>query len=304
MPAGDRCALVVALVISFAAPAAASPPIDAQAALARGHVAYERGNYGDAVTTIQPLLYPTIELATEEQVVEAHRLLALSYFFMAKQKDAEQEAASLLALRPTYELDPVVDPPEAVRFFRSVRERQEERLRAIRERQREEEQRARRDEERRRLDAHAKAERVYVERTVEHHSRIIASLPFGAGQFQNHQVGYGIAFAVSEVLLGGWWIGMSVAIEERYKSGLVPHSDKDTANTLLAVQVASAAAFWAVVGWGVVDAHVKFKPDLIVNTRELLAPPRGHEPKKKLQSVLFTPIISPSLYGLGVQGAF
>src|SRR5439155_14368401 len=115
--------LAVLLVAAMATPAAANPSHDAKISLDNGRTAYDRGDYARAIDTISPLLYPSIELGTEDEVVTAHRLLALSYFFVNKTKEAEQEVTTLLALRPGFELDPIVDPPVAVRFFEDVRHR-------------------------------------------------------------------------------------------------------------------------------------------------------------------------------------
>jgi hypothetical protein len=291
------------LVLLLSWTAGANPAKNPQAALDAGRVAYERGQYGQAVQVIHPLLYPSIELRSEESVVEAHRLLALSYLFMTKTSDAEQEAASLLALRPDYEPDPVVDPPAAVAFFNSIKKKQDERLKEIRERQREEQERIRREDEKRREAAKAKAERVYLERVVEKHYRIIGFIPFGAGQFQNHQIGYGVGFAVGEALLGATWIGLTVTINQRYPGGKVPLGEHDLANTLAGLQIGSAAAFWAVVLWGIIDAQVKFVPEHVVQTREL--PGQPPPPKKvKTPKMSFAPILAPGQFGLGVQGAW
>jgi hypothetical protein len=288
----------VYLAISLGA-AGANPISNPQASLDEGRVAYERGQYGEAVQVIHPLLYPNIELRNEESVVEAHRLLALSYLFMTKSGEAEQEATSLLAMRPDYEPDPVVDPPAAVAFFHSIKKKHEDELKRVQERQREEDERLRKEEERRREAARAKAERIYVERVVEKHHRIIGFIPFGAGQFQNHQIGYGIGFAVSEALLGATWIGLTVSINQRYPAGIVPKGEHDLANTLAGLQIGSAAAFWGVVLWGIIDAQVKFVPEHVVQTRELT----GKPPAPKLKTSL-SPIVSPGLYGLGIEGAW
>ena len=111
--------------------ASANPAKTPQASLDEGRVAYERGQYGQAVQVIHPLLYPSIALGNEDSVVEAHRLLALSYLFMTKSGEAEQEATSLLAMRPDYEPDPVVDPPAAVAFFHSIKKKHEDELRRV-----------------------------------------------------------------------------------------------------------------------------------------------------------------------------
>ncbi len=306
-----RPRILVLLMVTLAAPGLARA--DSQAAFAAGRVAYERGRYAEAVVTLRPLLYPNIELGSEESVIEAHRLLALSYLFQAQNSEAEAEASALLALRPEYQADPVVDPPAAVYLFASVRHQQEERLARIRERQLADAEKARLAAEQRRRDEHAKAERVYVERTIVHHNRFLAFLPFGAGQFQAHRVGLGVAFATSEILFGAWWASMTLAINEKYPTGIVAPQDKSTANTLLALQVAAGTAFWATVLAGVLEAQIRYVPGDVVQLREMppgYKPPASDPPTKPPSQtppplkISVAPIITPHFYGLGAQGAF
>ncbi len=287
-----RGLLLVLLLVASAAHA--NPGLNPQASLDDARVAYGRGEYGVAVKTIRPLLYPSIELQNEESVVEAHKLLALSYFFLKKENEAEQEVVSLLVLRPTFELDPMIDSPVAVSFFKGVRERQEDRLHAIRERQRAEEERARREADRKREEARKLAERVYVEKRVAKNSRLVALVPFGVGQFQNGQRKKGIAFAAVEGVLGALSLSCWIATQTRFTGHLVPAGDVPLANSLQIVQLSAGAAFWAAVAWGIIDAQVKFVPEVVVRTKELPSKP----------TISIAPILAPGQFGLGLLGAF
>jgi hypothetical protein len=298
-----KLATVVAIaLVAVAATAAANPSRNAKEALDSGRTAYDRGDYGRAIDTIHPLLYPSIELGTEDEVVSAHKLLALSYFFVNKQKEAEQEVTSLLALRPNYTLDPIVDPPVAVRFFEDVRHRQSERLQAMQSREREQIERARKEQERQRAEARARAERIYVDRTVERHSRLIAMLPFGAGQAQNGQTAKAIAFGVSEAILGATSIAAYIAIDYTYPvNPTTLHrqfqaSEQSTATALITLQLAAGVAFWATVAWGILDAQLLFKREVVRDTREHSAP----APKK----LSVTPLFGPTSAGVGLAGTF
>jgi len=294
-----RLLAALALLVAVTAPAHANPSRNAKDALDQGRTAYDRGDYRRAIDTIHPLLYPSIELGTEDEVVSAHRLLALSYFFVNKQKEAEQEVTSLLALRPNYVLDPIVDPPVAVRFFDDIRRRQGERLKAMKEREAEESERTRKEEERRAAETRARAERVYVDRIVEHHSRLIALLPFGAGQAQNGQPKKAIAFGVSEGLLGAASLAAFFAIEYKYPVNPTtlrrqfPASEQGTATALISLQLAAGAAFWAAVAWGIIDAQVLFQREVVRGTRERATPP-----KRNTLSIIPTP------GGVGLAGTF
>ena len=300
-----RALVAVALVAValVAAPALANPSHNPKDALDQGRTAYDRGDYGRAIDTINPLLYPSIELGTEDDVVAAHKLLALSYFFVNKPKEAENEVTSLLALRPNYQLDPIVDPPLAVRFFEDVRRRQSERLNALKKRELEEHERHEREEERKLAEARAKAERVYVDRVVEKHSRIIALLPFGAGQAQNGQTGKAIAFGVTEGILGITSVAAYFTLQYRYPVNpstghqQFPASDQSTATALVTLQLAAGAAFWATVAWGILDAELLFKREVVVDTRERSSAPAKKPPKHQLS-------IIPTIGGVGVVGTF
>jgi hypothetical protein len=307
---GRLAALVIAVVTALlgaAGSAQANPSRVSRDALEQGRTAYDRGDYRRAIDTIQPLLYPSIELGTEDDVVLAHRLLALSYFFVHKSKEAEQEVTSLLALRPNYELDPIVDPPLAVRFFEDVRRRQGDRLRAIEQREHEEDERTRKEEERRQAEVRARARRIYVDRVVERHSRVIALLPFGVGQIQNGQLAKGILFGSAELALAAVSIGTwaSLTYDSRYPLDpvnghrLFPASDEQRVATLLGFQLGAAAAFYAVVLWGIIDAQVLFKRDVVREERE-----RGGPSQKKKSSLTVVPLTSPTITGVGLQGTF
>jgi hypothetical protein len=256
-----------------------------------GRVEYERGDYSAAVHTLVPLLYPSVALGSEDAVVEAHRLLALSYLLQKKELEAEEEATSLFALRPSFRLDPIVDPPMAVSFFETVRTRQSARLTELHAREvKDAEARAKETERKRR----ASAERIIIERTIEHHSRLLATVPFGVGQFQNGQMTKAALFLSGELVFGAASLAGYLALQEKFpvdgssNHRFVPAGQESTAHALLGLQLGAGIAFWATLAWGLIDAHVLFRRE-VVKTRELTQPPKGVT-------------IGPG--GLGLQGAF
>lgn len=280
-----------------AAPVAAIVQKTPDAQLSDGKLAYERGDYALAVRTLSPLLYPSIALTSDEAVVEAHRVLALSYLLQKQETEAEEEATSILALRPSFQLDPIVDPPMAVAFFDGVRKKQDSRLRELRAREsKEREARAIEDERVR----HANAERVYLERTVQKHSRLLATIPFGVGQFQNGQSTKAALFLSSELLFGALSLSAYVALDQKYpydpsaNRRYFPASQKGTAQALIGLQLGAGIAFWATLLWGIIDAHVLYKPE-VSKTREVAAPKH---------SVSLAPLVGPGQGGLAVGGSF
>ncbi len=292
--------VVLALLSSTAL---AGPSQNPQAALELGKSAYARHSYKEVEEAIAPLLKNN-ELGTEEAVIEAHRLLALSYFFLRREAEAGKEVKALLLLRPNFQLDAFVESPVAVHFFENIRNSQEQQMEDFKKRQIEEDEQLRKEEERRRLAARAKAEKVYIEKTVERHSRLLAMVPFGVGQIQNGHKGLAVMFGVTEGLLGALSLSMWITIQQRFP-GSVTQPDRDNkpgdqglATTLTALQLASGAAFWVMVVAGIIDAQVKLVP-VVVRTKDLPSQP----PPKKTTWIM-GPIISPSFYGIGAQGAF
>jgi hypothetical protein len=267
--------------------------------LSDGRLAYERGDYVVAVQTLVPLLYPSIELSTEEGVIEAHRLLALSYILQKKENEAEEEATSILALRPSFQLDPIVDPPTAVAFFETVRRRQADRLREARDRERREaEARAKADEEKRRAAAAA----LHTEPRLERRSRWVATVPFGVGQWQNGQPRKAVGFLSAELVLGVTSLSGFAAVQIRFPNHYYERPDlahpnvpdeRPLADALFGLQIGAGIAFWATVVWGVIDAHVLFKREVKID-----------DSKKVLKSMMLAPSIAPNQVGLGVQGAW
>jgi hypothetical protein len=244
--------------------------LDPLATLEAGRDAYQRRQYARAEELVRPLLYPRVELAARADVLEAHKLLALSSLFSKREPEARQEVVALLALDPDFQLDQFVEPPQAVAFFEAVRRDQEERLREFRRRQREEEERRQQEEQAQRTEARRRAERITIEKTITPHSRLLALVPFGVGQWQNGHRRRAIAFAATELLLGAVSLGAWAAIEARYPARTVPAADVSTARALLGTQLGAGAAFWGLVVSGIIEAQVHYTPSTVM-TRELAA---------------------------------
>lgn len=304
----SRIAVVVAawaFVWATVAPrhALATPGEDPQVALQKARVAYERGEYQGAVDVLSRLLYPSVRLTSEEAVVEAHKVLALSYLFQRRPVDAENEVNQLYVLRPQFELDPIVDPPQAVSFFSEVKSRQTARLEEIRRRQREADEAKRRDEEKKRELARQKAERVYVDRVVERHSRLIATLPFGVGQFQNGHRKKGYFFLVSELIVGAVSVSAFIAIQQKFAGGGFGQGEAGLARALTGLELGAGTGFWALAIAGIIDSHVYFRRQVEVNTKERPADSRP-VPDGPKQSLLLAPIVAPGTFGASVLLTF
>src|SRR5436190_10638302 len=86
-------------------PASESPEVR----LARANQFYLNSDFRATIVTTRDLLYPEVKLRREEDVVAAHRLLALAYFLSRAEEASEREFTVLLSLQPDFALDPVLD---------------------------------------------------------------------------------------------------------------------------------------------------------------------------------------------------
>jgi hypothetical protein len=260
--------LAATLCICLGLPAVAAAQADPTAQFMAGRRAYQQRRYAEAIRTITPLLYPNILLGEEEQIVDAHKVLAISHFMILDRDTARREVVSLLGMRPDYSLDPVAEPPAVVAFFEAVKRELDERARAARERQA-------REEERRRLEeALAKRPPVYIDRTqviekvIDRRLRWPLFLPFGCGQFENGHRRKGWAFLASETtLLAGSVTAWSLFMANQ---GRWTPNDQGTIDALRAVQVTTGGAFLAVAIWGILDGIIGAPPreSVTVTTKE------------------------------------
>lgn len=236
----------------------------------RGQEAYEQGDYKGAIKLLRPLLYPRNRLPTAKKLIDAHKMLGISSAFEKDVTAAEQSFMAILAERPTYRLDPLIDPPAAVTLFQDVKQRNADMLRQIEERQRREQERRRKDELRKETEK-ALVELV-VEREVRRNPYWVNFVPFGAGQFQNGHRGKGYALMASQLTLGTLSLACALALRIAYPGGQASEEDLGMARGLNITMVTSGALFWAAVVYGIIDALVYHRPAEVTERR-----PRRHK---------------------------
>jgi tetratricopeptide (TPR) repeat protein len=212
--------------------------------LRRARNEYAYGNYQEAADALRDLLYP-MRLSTDGQVIEARKYLALSYYLLDKMDAVQDEFAKLLYLDPDYLLDPFSVAPSVIECFEGVRRRLKTQLDNIRQRKSEE-----------RVPRANPLVRVEYTRYVEH-SDFASFMPFGTGQFQNGDVGWGVMFCMTEVALlavnvGSYLWGLQLLHYRADQRGLV--------RTLNITQYASLALLGSVWGAGVFHARLHFNP--------------------------------------------
>ncbi|HLK92799.1 MAG TPA: hypothetical protein VKZ18_23100 [Polyangia bacterium] len=257
----------MASALLVAAPAPKTEPrATPRESFERGRTAFGRAEYKRAIEILNPLLYPEVLLDSEGEVVQAHRMLGVSYLFSNQPDEAKREFHKLLELRPDYRFDPLLDPQQVVDAFNAVVKEEESEIAAI------EGRRKQRDAE---IAARLQREaRLHATSTVvryEYHSYLLNFIPFGAGQFQNGQLRKGWLFLGVEAGLAAISVGAFTANFALYgahpyrqclQQGSAPgslcmeidHSQEDTSRNLLRVQLVSGGLFFAAAIWGVVDA--------------------------------------------------
>lgn len=273
----------------------------------RGRTAFLRGEYERAITTIQPLLYPDLRLESEDEVVQAHRLLGVSYLFEKKPEMARKEFRKLLELDPDYRFDPILDPPAVVDFFNDVLREQQSELGDIETRLKKREAEM------------ARRKTQVVERRIERRSFALNFVPFGVGQFQNQQRGKGWLFFGIEATMATTSIAALVTNFAIYgvrplrpcldmtlplpdgSTGTCPadridHSGENQSRNLTRIQVISGGLFFATAIWGVIDSIRNFQGEVTVG--ETIADPRANT------SLRLMPVVTPLAQGLAATISF
>jgi len=262
--------LVCAAVLLGAAPpgARANPSAAPALELDRGRDSFKRGDWQSAIEVINLLLYPELQLARKEQVVEAHILLGAAYYQTGNRERAREEFQRALEIEPEQSIGTRLYSEGAIRLFdetktdlRIAKEREDERRRV-----------AQRLAD---IEAYKKSLIVY-----ETHPYYVNFVPFGAGQFQNRQRGKGLAFAATQAATGGISAGIFLYLASKYGlvSDDVPLDEQVAVLRLQQIEVAAGVAFLGLYAWSVIDSLRAYKPRQRVEGEDSLLPPELRAP--------------------------
>ncbi|HET9624547.1 MAG TPA: hypothetical protein VFP84_24415 [Kofleriaceae bacterium] len=287
-------AAIAALASQTARPAAASPAQD----LEHARQAFRQHDYDSARKLTTFLLYPDEKLALPVDLVEAHVILGASNFETGHRLEAKTEFEKALQIQPDKTLTDLLFSDGAIRLFDETRA--------------DIEARAERDAQLRKLAEERERIRKYKESlvVVERHSFGINFAPFGAGQFQNKQPVRGLLFAAGQGITGGASVAIFLYLAGKYGlNARVPFADGERVRQLQGLEIASGIGFFALYGWGVVDALLHYKPRVQIEGDDSLLPPLRGEPapttKPKKTSLLermhLGPIVTPSGAGVGLS---
>jgi tetratricopeptide (TPR) repeat protein len=255
-------ACAAALISAAAGAVRASPSAAPALQLDRGRDSFKRGDWQSAIEVINLLLYPELQLARKEQVVEAHILLGAAYYQTGDRERAREEFQRALQIEPEQSIGTLYSEG-AIRLFDETKTD----LRIAKEREDEKRRIAQRLKE---IEDYKKSLIVY-----ETHPYYVNFVPFGAGQFQNRQRGKGIFFAATQGVTGGASAAIFLYLATKYGlvSSTVPVDEGPTVRTLQEIEIAAGVAFIGLYAWSVVDAMVHYKPRQRVEGEDSLLPP-------------------------------
>jgi hypothetical protein len=274
------CALLLATSVAFA-----TPRDDLKAA----NKAFREGQYGDARDKYNALLYPDIQLADSNDLVEAYVNLGVCRLETGDDPGAKREFEKALQIDPNRQLDPlVITNKKAIALFDDTKA--DIRVRAEREAnaQREAKERQRiRDIKRSMIG-------------VQGNQKLLIGIPFGVGQFQNGDRRKGAFFLGAGLVTFTTSVGIFAYLTNKYgiKSDKVPLDEGPRVRRLQQIEIGTGIAFWGLWVWGAIDAYRHFKPQTRVKLDESLLPPELREnpppPKKKEKtSYHLVPMLTP-----------
>ena len=267
--------------------------------LAQANQAFRAGQFTIAQPIYNNLLYPTPRLASKDDLADAYVALGVCRLENGDLPGARGEFEKALSTDPNHQLDrTVITNKEAIRMF------DDKKIEIAR----------------RTTDEAAKKKQADLEKAIrdyrdsahviEAHPYYLNFVPFGSGQFQNHQNIKGVLFAGGEALTGFTSIGIWGYLINKY--GITnQHLRVDTneaANIrfLQQVEIVSGVAFIGLYIYGVVDARLHWKPTSRGEFDDSLLPPELRKqlkaPKKTtlLDRVHLEPIVTPTGVGLGL----
>ena len=256
---------VIALAASSMPRLAAANELDAFQQALR---AYDGQEYAVSATLLEALVGgEQPRLQNRALVLESRKYLAASYLFLGRRADAAEQFVRLLREDPVYQLDPLAFPDEVQKAFAEARKTlEQERIEVEKQIKRAQSEatlkkKTASQEDRDNLNRlFAIAQTQQVERM---HSRWVAMIPFGAGQFQNGDRAWGTFFAVSEGITAAVDIvsyffhaslkGQNPAVEDLGEARFAESAFRFTNQVSFTLLVTLVIA-------GIIEAQVDYKP--------------------------------------------
>ena len=226
--------------------------IEVKLAFDRGRNSYLYGSYKDTVKNLRPLLYPKVLIAQPESLSLSYEYLALAYFYLGEQELAIQTFKDLIYARPEHQLDPVRVPPNAVSLYNQLHDELQSEL------QQRQEALERQTELEKEREQQSLKQSVILEQQV--NQRLVAFLPFGAGQFQNRNPELGYFFLGSELVAVGLSAGFFWGVESmREIDGRFSRQNYPIAQSLQRAQIISGGIALGLMVSGVIQALWRYQ---------------------------------------------
>jgi len=298
----------------------ATPPIDlgSEAMLSRNISLYESGRYDECVNALRATLvaHALKKTLRPESVDQAQTYLAACLIANGKPDEADSVFAEAIRSNPQLRVpDSLIFPQSVSDRFLRVRERMLANIR-------QEEQKRMRDAERRVQQQNEKKKRdadvtqklralAAQETVIERNQRWLATVPFGVGQFQNHDYAAGGVFLGMEAMLLGTAI-TAIVIDERLANKVeVPGINlgelRNKRRDAYSVLVASSWGFGVAAVAGIIHAHLRFVPERRSVRKRALPPELAQWPSRSLQGELSVDVAlvnSGGQLGLQLLGRF
>ena len=287
--------------------------LGAHAARAQGRVdvekagaAYLARNYAEAEQRLTELVDPKTGLKDISLMSQARMYLGAVYLAQGKQDPAVELFEKLILEDPSFEPDPLRFPGNVINTFFDVRAQLQEKIRqaATNAARLEAEKRAKAEDDRRKQEAWlAKVKQMATEEkiTVRHH-RLVAFLPFGAGQFQNGERLLGWTFLVTETALV---VGTGITLpmyayargraQDESRGGDIDRKAQlyqDRQDNIRTVNLSLAGAFAALAVTGIVQANLSYVPETVETKK------RDLPVVSNVSRVTVKPVVSPMFIGI------
>ncbi len=315
-------ATIVLTAMSWAAPARAGEDEELQAAVAR----VEAAKYKEASERFERLLDPKsatcpngpeltpdgcrLTNAELKKRAREHYAVAL-YAAGGRNEEARTQIEAIFRADPTYQPNPTLFPQPLMNLYIEVKGRlSDEITEAARKKAAEESKKQQAEAAKREAElAYVRAleKQAAEEKVVRRPSRYVASMPFGAGQFQNGDVGLGLFFGISQLLAGGTAIGCSLALINDPPAGEVA-ATKDLNRTIERANWVAMGVFGLSALAGVAEAQISLEEESVeMRTRPLpRRPGAAPVPPTPPRAARVAPAIIPLRggAGLGAVGRF
>ena len=191
-------------------------------------------------------------IADPQMLTLAYEYLGLAHFYLGHKERATGYFKDLIYFRPEHRLDPVRVPPNAVSLYNQLHIALQEELT---QRQEAMARQSELEEERRLRKMRLP---IVLERQV--NQKLIAFLPFGAGQFQNQEPGLGYFFLGSELIAVGLSAGFFWGVESlRQSDGRFMKRDYLFAQQLQRAQLISGGVAIGLMVSGVILALLRYQ---------------------------------------------